>query len=304
MLAGVPDIPGLSTWVIYDAVLEITLPGSIQSTTIQLSGPTETRPAQTGGNSTATITAKVTSGGQPKAGVAVALALEVVENSGGHDHDSAARPKGKLTPSSGVTDANGEVKVIFQASQVAGEHIIAASCTGCQAAVSHDIKVKVPDLVDLFKLKFRGAFAYPGVGTTTQHISNHWLTWDAAYRMFEISRKYSTIWPNAPGKPPLRLTLNDMSLEWGGKFDIEGGWEARADEHGEHRLGQNVDIRANTLEGAIPKAIRPLVDRWFDKRSLRSDGIRPDLVIESVDSIWEYSEGNSKKEHFHLRLGN
>ena len=279
------------------------LPGELictntTSLTLELSGRTETRPTQTGGNSTATITAKVTSGGQPKAGVTVGFAVDVVDNSGGHDAGhTAVRPKGKLVPESGTTDANGEVKVVFQASQVAGEHIIAASCTSCQAAVTHDIKVKVPDLVELFSLPFTGQFAYPGVGETTQHAGNHYLTWDAAYRMFEISSRYKKIWPAAP-----KLTLNDMSLAWGGKFDIAGRWEIIRGEHAEHRLGENVDIRANGGPGSIPTGIRAAFSRWLDKESKRSDGVPPELVIEPIDYEWE--KKGTRQEHFHLRLGN
>ncbi len=268
------------------------------SLTLELSGRTETRPTQTGGTSTVTITAKVTSGGQPRAGIPVVFALEVVDDSGGHDAGHiAARPKGRLVPESGISDANGEVKIVFQASQIAGDHIIAASCTSCQAAVSHNIRVKVPDLVNVFALPFTGQFAYPGIGQTLQHSDNHYLTWDAAYKMFEISSRYQRIWPTAP-----KLTLNDMSLKWGGKFDLDGNWETSINRHAEHRVGSSSDIRANGVAGSIPNGIRAAFSRWLSRNSIPTDTIPADLVIEPIRHLWE-SRGTNN-EHFHLRLGN
>ncbi len=39
------------------------------------------------------------------------------------------------------------------------------------------------------------------------------------------------------------LWLNDMSLPWGGKFDVEGDY-SRKSEHSEHRLGETIDVRS------------------------------------------------------------
>jgi hypothetical protein len=37
------------------------------------------------------------------------------------------------------------------------------------------------------------------------------------------------------------MGINDMSLEWGGVFDIHGGWNLET-EHAFHRVGLSVDI--------------------------------------------------------------
>jgi hypothetical protein len=266
---------------------------------ITLTGPIETRPAGTGGISTVTITAKVTSGGLPKAGISVGLGVEVATGSGGHDSGHVgARPKGKLSAIQGTTDANGEVKVVFQPSQIAGVHIVAATCIGCQTAAAHEITVKVPDLVDVFAMPFRDAqWSYPGIGDTPQHPDNHYLTIAATFRLLEIASKFRKIWPNAP-----KLTLNDMSLKHGGKFDIKGGWESNPKAHNEHRLGDNADIRANNAFGAVPPLIRESSYRWFRTKSTPEDQISDDLLIESVNPLWENPDTDN--EHFHLRLGN
>ena len=116
-------------------------------------------------------------------------------------------------------------------------------------------------------------------------------------RLLGISQKFNSIWPDAP-----RLTLNDASLQWGGKFDIPGTWETNPNVHAEHRIGDNIDVRANAAPGAVPSAIRAKVFRWFRNESTVEDNIPPEFVIESVNPL---REGIGKtNEHFHLRLGN
>ena len=265
---------------------------------ITLLGMAETRPEKTNGSSTTELTAKVASNGQSKSGVAVAFSVEVVDKSGGHDHSDTNRPKGKLSATGGVTDANGEAKVVFQAPQIAGKYVVTASCNGCTAPATRDILVRVPDLVNIFTLPFRDSqWAYPGIGQTGEHLDQHYLTVAAATRMLDISRKFQKIWPAAP-----KLTLNDASLVWGGKFDIAGSWERNPRAHAEHRIGDNIDIRANTALGAVPANIRAAVVRWLRKTSKPEDNIPPEFVIESVNPLHEGI--GTANEHLHLRLGN
>jgi hypothetical protein len=105
---------------------------------------TETKDAK----STYELIAKVTENGNPKSGVAVTFAVEVEANSGGHDHHDASRPKGKVNgalTASGVTEANGEIKVTFQASEFAGTHVVAAACSTCtNTSATRNVDVKVP----------------------------------------------------------------------------------------------------------------------------------------------------------------
>ena len=274
-------------------------------TYLSIKGDNEIRPKGAegkDGKSTLELIAKVMEGSTPKAGVAVTFAVEVEPNTGGHDHHDASRPKGlvngKLT-ASGVTEANGEIKVTFQASQIAGTHVVAAVCESCtNKSVTKNVDVKVPDLVPFLVLPLAGMQWNPnGVGDTPQHTDNHYLTMAATYRMLEIASKFKKIWPSAP-----QLTLNDASLKWGGKFDIDGSWEANPRRHAEHRLGDNVDVRANTRPGNVPSDIRKVVLRWLRDETTAEDKIPADLTIRSVNPLHEgIGEAN---EHFHLRLGN
>ena len=51
------------------------------------------RPAGTGGVSTYELIATVTENGNPLEGVAVTFGVDVMANTGGHDHHDASRPK-------------------------------------------------------------------------------------------------------------------------------------------------------------------------------------------------------------------
>lgn len=155
------------------------------------------------------------------------------------------------------------------------------------------------DLLPIFNLPFRDArWAYPGVGQVPgRHADNHYLTVAAVTRVLDVTFKFNSIWPDAP-----RLTLNDASLVWGGKFDIPATWERNPKVHNEHRLGDNIDVRANSAPGAVPVNIRKAVFRWLRNESLAEDNIPPEFVIESVNPLWE--NPGTQNEHFHLRLGN
>lgn len=266
---------------------------------ISLSGGREIRPNGTGGNSSAELTARVTQGTTPKAGVAVQFTTEVTANSGGHDHHDASRPKGALAPTTGTTDANGEIKFQFTATQIAGTHSITASCNNCaNKTATEKVIVKVPDLVNIFAVPYRDAqWAIPGIGQDARHTDNHYLTVAAATRMLDISRKFQKIWPTAP-----KLRLNDASLVWGGKLDIPGTWQQNPRAHAEHRVGDNIDIRANTAPGAVPADIRDAVFRWLRRTGRPEDNVPIDFLIESVNPLHEGI--GSTNEHFHLRLGN
>ena len=267
---------------------------------IRLTSITEVRPAGTGGTTAITLTARVTTGASPKSGVPVGFAVDVTPNSGGHDHHDGSRPKGKLSAAQGTTDANGEVNVTFASPEISGEYTIKATCETCvNNPVSREVKVKVPELLNIFALPFRDPqWAYPGIGQVPgRHTDSHYLTITAATRLLGLAQKFNKIWPATP-----KLTLNDASLAWGGKFDIPATWDRNPRAHAEHRVGDNIDVRANSAPGAVPANIRKIVFRWLRNESLPDDNISPELAIESVSPLWE--NPGTQNEHFHLRLGN
>ena len=134
--------------------------------------------------------------------------------------------------------------------------------------------VKVPNLVALST-----GTGYVLVGTTTHHPENHYVTAEFKTKLVEIGKK----WNETCSKSDT-LKYNDMSLIWGGKFDLDKGWGANPKEsHSGHRFGNNADVSK----------------KWVRK------GNRAKLVKMMCDYAQVHSEGDAEFEpnpHYHLTL--
>ena len=252
--------------------------------------PTDPRPKGTEGkdpkSSTLELIAKVMEGGTPKAVVAVTFAVEPIANSGGHDHHDASRPKGEVKANSLTTDANGEIKVTFEASEFAGTHVVAAACSSCtNTSVTKNIDVKVPDLIPM-QADSSVPPRYELAGNTSpvgvKHKGNHYFTASAkAYLLNLIDHYNSFAW-----QP---VAVNDASIIWGGWFDIYSNW---AGSHAEHRIGEEVDL--GFLVGTNASKIK----RGYDE-------VCKDKKVEIPSTIlWHDIPKPAGKydPHFHVRL--
>ena len=250
---------------------------------ISLIGLSEIRPKDTGKTTTATITATVTAGGQPKAGVLVGFGVEVAANSGGHDHHSMLRPKGEISNSTGITDANGQVKIVFEAPHFAGTHYVAATCSGCPNA-NHEIDVKIPDLLQL-TADTSGKGRYTLRGATPTHLENHWFTPAALNNLETLIDTFNDL-----GWKP--VGVNDGSLIWGGSFDVPGAWRVGSN-HDEHRTGEEVDISfaVGTNSESIERAYYELCKA--DTKKMPTTILWHDIPRD---------QGGKYAPHFHVRL--
>lgn len=246
---------------------------------VALTLPTETRPASTGGVSIAALVAKVTLGGAPKPGVVLGFSVDVTSNSGGHDHD-INRPKGTLSATQGTTDANGEVKLTFQAPEAAGTHTFKANCASCSnSPATKEIQVKVPNLVEMLPDTAKPA-TYTLVGATGNHKSNHWFTTSAGGVLQKVAdAMFKTGW-GAVG-------VNDGSLMWGGLFDIKGGWTPS---HHEHRVGSEVDLSVTNPRNVTDE----------QKKKTYAELCKKDNTAFSIQTLWHQDDGYP--EHFHMYL--
>jgi hypothetical protein len=259
--------------------------------------PAIARPKGTDGkdpkSSTYELIAKVTANGSPKAGVAVTFKVEVKEGSGEHGvtvgavHDHRVRKEkhnGEVKPLSGTTTASGEVRFKFEAPEFAGTHTITATCETCSnKTATKDVKVLVPDLVDLpSDTKKPKTFELVGADSSTgkNHPDNHYFTTAARDTLVNgvIPRLYKNGWGV--------VGVNDASLKDGGLFDLEGKWVTNGG-HAEHRKGTEVDIRTRDNS---PKMIRKGYDALCDKEE----------VALGIQTLWHKSDGYG--EHFHLYL--
>ena len=80
------------------------------------------------------------------------------------------------------------------------------------------------------------------IGAKPWHPSNHWGSADMGSRLALADADYGALYAGST------LEVNDISLEWGGVFDIDQNW---VPDHVSHRWGDNVDVRL------VPIARRP-----------------------------------------------
>lgn len=91
-----------------------------------------------------------------------------------------------------------------------------------------------------------------GNENTPEHPSNHWATLSSRIGLVDIAADYrATYYGTNPIPDGQKIAYNDISLEWGGKFDLGRRW-ANTGSHVEHREGINCDTRSRN----IPR------DRW------------------------------------------
>jgi hypothetical protein len=199
--------------------------------------------------------------GNPIANRNIKLKITFTLQSGGHQHSCSNANvelplyeqgvftnKGKIlnNPVVITTDNNGFAPVdSFRASQFSGQYLITASLAS-DTTVYDTVHIRV---------------MIPGLGNFTEHAAyEHDWTFSQSDPCYEINHQ-SPNWFNANATDSLTcvafawndwcnqngfeeyaiLSLNDMSLEWGGAFDFPGLWNFN-DYHSFHRVGCSVDI--------------------------------------------------------------
>jgi hypothetical protein len=152
--------------------------------------------------------------------------------SGGHDHDSASRPKGTFQPVSGSTGTSG-LNTTYTSPEPSG--IIDITITGTAPDGTALIPSTFTIGVQIDGLTSLGAGTnYILVGATANHGDNHYGTASLNGALVTLADSYAAAFPNN------KLAYNDMSLVTGGVFDISGGW---APPHASHRMGVDCDVR-------------------------------------------------------------
>lgn len=198
------------------------------------------------GDTVATVEAVVKTcpaqSGSPPASVTVTLTVtpptQATEEAGGHAHNTA-RLKGTLRDQNGQPAAGcvvdsfdaqgmGTCKVTYHPSQVSGVETIIAEADGFPKAQAK-VTVQVPNLIPMPESDI-GAWRLTGV--EPPHPGSHYGTLETLDRIRAMATDYFTLHGESIG-------VNDISLIWGGLFDIRGNW---APPHDGHRLGRSVDI--------------------------------------------------------------
>jgi len=170
------------------------------------------------------------------AGKVISLSSEAVEFSGGHNHSNVTpeRPVGSFAAPQCTTGPTGECSVTYTASAVSGsEELYAFLEEDHTIDAMTEVLVRVPGLV-----KFADSLTYRLTGKTDYHPNNHYLSQSPQIQIsvFSVAFEYVELFQGTLG-------LNDMSLEFGGLFDIGPAsgpfWSTP---HISHRIGKSVDI--------------------------------------------------------------
>lgn len=224
----------------------------------------------------------------------IKISTSFTSQSGGHQHTNGTIdiPQGniqggfygqgqqKVNPIILTTDAQGRAVVdSFIASQVSGKFLITARMVSDTTIMDTvNLQVKVPELVEF------GIGSYWGLtGNTSDwginHPRNHWCNEIMKDSLSAaLSDFYNWSGSEEGGDQYIKLGVNDMSLPWGGLFDISGGWVIdfpTKKSHSFHRVGLSVDID-NTQDGDIRyedgtltkkgKKLREYIEKYCGKK--------------------------------------
>jgi len=181
-------------------------------------------------------------------------------DSGGHVAHAGERPTGRHVPSAGwVSETDGYLRSTYYASEVGG---VVDVTVHCRTLLSQCRDGKVAFGIGVQGLEELGqGVGYMLTGDKPQHPSNHWgvPAFVAAVRL--VASQFANDNPDNP------LSYNDISLEYGGVFDVQTRNATGYDwtpPHSTHRLGTNMDIG---IPGGIGR--RALALRLFQMAGVR-----------------------------------
>jgi hypothetical protein len=208
----------------------------------------------------------LTAGGSPVPNHRISLSATGIPGSGGHNaehHTPPNRPNpdvvqghsfGVFSQPQGVTDENGVFVSVYTPTRFGGLETITAQSAQIPGIESwENLVVRVPGLrrlprQDRVYHQVGGTDSHPGPtgpDSPEEPNNNHFGTQELITAIENLADAYNAWNPEEPPVGPL-LAFNDMSLEWGGRFDINGNWVG-GQYHQYHRMGNSVDLRVKTL---------------------------------------------------------
>ena len=201
-------------------------------------------PLETGrpeADSQATITVSSSNVSQ---GTAVSIQL-LPGSTGGHAAHKGQRPLGTVTPQSGQINAQGNFTAEFTARQFGGD--IRINVTVGELSSTRTLQVRVPNL----SLMAAGE-GYRLVGSITKHPTAWHATSTVKSKLKKIAKAYKDeYWSDTVPQPDAkRVGYNDISLIYGGKFELPGNWcieDSKQCRHEGHRVGTHVDARRRNM---------------------------------------------------------
>lgn len=238
------------------------------------------------------ITVKVTKNGDPFPNKEVVITPRMILPSGGHDHLPAPSESllGEITfIDDPVTDQKGIILFDYKAPRFSGTIELTARVVfeGKIYSATRPVTVKVFELDPLVQSDYFELIGAPDNNTntndpcrppptlTSRHFSNHYGTPEMNNAIRLIAKDYNLTDEN------VKLRINDISLIWGGLFDIGNNW---LEPHSEHAIGKQADIGLSGI----------------DENKVCVELPKRDLV----KSISRYTneKTHSESDHYHIRV--
>jgi len=214
---------------------------------------TQVRPLGTGEPNRITVTAFVTDRNGRPVSVPLVASAYGERHSGGHIHNGR-RPAGTFNPSLGSSNRNDVWRTTYTAPVVGGYETITVSVAMSvpQRSGQARITVRVPNLSYM-----PAGPNYRLVGQTTTHPRNHFTTSRVQQALIAIANQFAREFRGQPGYQTLEY--NDISLVFGGLFDIFANWRTP---HITHRIGRDVDFsNADELPSEMRRRLEEIIRR-------------------------------------------
>jgi hypothetical protein len=235
---------------------------------------TATRPAARTDTITVRIRAAYLPSRRPASGLSVTLVAAGLDGSGGHAHDTDARPSGTFFGDASAVDqarggtresvtvtldSPGDATVTYRTSGLAGIERLTAQAIafGHQHSQDESVEIRWPGLVPMERFDTYHEFKdqNPLIPAQRHGNANHFVARAfrdsvvAVFGRYFDSTAVSRRFPNAnpDGGFDTRFVVTDASLEWGGLMDIAlvAPW---VNPHRRHRTGEDMDVRITTMD--------------------------------------------------------
>ncbi len=113
------------------------------------------------------------------------------------------------------------------------------------------MEIMVPGLQELPASSFYVSNG-PNAGANTLHPFNHYATTTTVDALISLASQWNSAHPGAN-----KLVFNDMSLKWGGLFDVYGNWRGS---HSNHSFGTAIDVSKRCIKKSSRAAFIRLID--------------------------------------------
>jgi hypothetical protein len=236
---------------------------------------------------------QMTRGNKPVQNHPFKLTTNYVDGSGGHDHLEPRRAQGRANyghlsltrtgarydlPYDGEIQSNAREDLEYIAS-LFGDTMRVCLQSRRNALLVDTVSVveMVPGLLNFGTAGQSCIFAQSATGEARHH-DNNWCTAQMAASLQQaITDFYDWSVSEEGGAAPILLSLNDMSLPLGGRFDIDGLWDRQANQHYYHRRGTSVDINnvpaLKTRDPVSNEIVLSRVGRRLDRIMSRHGGV-------------------------------